>query len=210
MTMTKSEQEILHSHLESSQNYLEFGSGESTIYASKTTAIQSIDSVESSQRYIDDNLKPDADIALALSANRLRFHVIDIGETKAWGNPKDKAKMHLWPNYSLGVFTEHGNYDLVLVDGRFRVACTLNSILNTPDNCTIVIHDFWNRPEYHIVLRYLEVKDRADTLGVFGKRDNIDVQEVQSLIKVYQYLPDDKRRLFKIRNKLSGLFGGRS
>lgn len=210
MTMTKGELEILHSYIDSSSNYLEFGSGESTIYASKSPTIKTIDSVESSQKYIEDNLKPNADIVMALSANKLRFHIIDIGETITWGYPKDKSKKHLWPNYSLSVFSENRNYDLVLVDGRFRIACALNCILSTPDNCTIIIHDFWNRPQYHVVLRYLEVKDRVDTLGVFSKRSNIDLQKVQSLIKIFQYLPDDKTLLFKIKNKLTKRFNGRS
>ena len=210
MTMTKDELEILHSYIDSSTYYLEFGSGESTIYASKSPKIKTIYSIESSQRYIDGNLKSNANIATALSTNKLHFCVIDIGETISWGYPKDKSKMHLWPNYSLSVFSENKNFDLVLVDGRFRVACALNYLLNTPDNCTLMIHDFWNRPEYHIVLRYLEVKDRVDTLGVFSKKRDIDLYKVQSLIKVFQYLPNDKTFLFKIRKNLTKAFSGRA
>lgn len=196
MTMTKDELQMLHYYIDSSKNYLEFGSGESTIYASKSPMIKTIDSVESSQKYIDDNLKPNADIVMALSANKLRFHVINIGETIDWGFPKDKSKKHLWPDYSRSVFSENRNYDLVLVDGRFRVACTLNCLLHTPDNCTIIIHDY--RPHYHIVLRFLEIKDRVDTLGVFSKKHNIDMQKVESLIKVFQYLPGDIPLLYKM------------
>lgn len=175
--------------MDSSTNYLEFGAGESTIYASSAPMIKTIDSVESSQKYIDENLKPNVEIAKAIAMKKLQFHIVDIGETIAWGYPKDESKKHLWPNYSLSIFSQKKFYDLVLVDGRFRVACTLNCILSTPENCTIIIHDFWNRPQYHIVLKYLRVKDKIDTLGVFSKESNINLQELQSLIKESQYLP---------------------
>jgi hypothetical protein len=206
MTMTKGELELLHSHIDSSTHYLEFGSGESTIYASRSSRVQTIVSVESSQEYIDGNLKPNQDINTALSTGKLRFHRIDIGETVHWGYPKDKSKMHLWPNYSLSVFSEKKDFDLVLIDGRFRVACTLNTLLNTPDNCLIMIHDFWNRPEYHIVLKFLNIKERIDTLGIFTKKNNVNQQEIESLIKKYQYFPDDKTLLFRITNKANKLF----
>lgn len=190
--MTKDELRLLHSYLDSSKNYLEFGSGESTIYASNVPTIQHIDSVESSERHVREHLQPNAAITCALLKGKLVFHIIDIGETLDWGYPYNENRKHLWPNYSLSVFTIQSHHDLVLVDGRFRVACTLSCILNTPEDCNIMIHDFWNRPEYHIVLKYLRIKDKVDTLGVFSKKQEYDPNKLQSLIKTYQYIPDDK------------------
>lgn len=208
MTMTKGEKNLLHSYMDSSTHYLEFGAGESTVYAAKSPMIKTIDSVESSPKYVDENLRPNENIVMALAANRLCFHIIDIGETIAWGRPKDRAKRHLWPSYSASVFSKNEQFDLVLVDGRFRVACTLNSILNTTDDCVIMIHDFWNRPEYHVVLRYLETRDKVDTLGVFSKKRHINLAEVESLIKKYQYLPNDKTLLFQLKKHLTQRFSG--
>ena len=156
MNMTKDEMKMLHSYIDLSNHYLEFGSGDSTVYASSVPMIKTIDSVESSEKYISENLKPNPAISKALSTGKLTFHIIDIGETTEWGLPIDESKKHLWPNYSLSVFTQKSNHDLVLVDGRFRVACTLNCILNTPGNCKIIIHDFWKRPAYLIVLKVKE------------------------------------------------------
>jgi hypothetical protein len=189
MNMSNDEMKMLHSYIDSSNHYLEFGSGESTIYASNALMVKTIDSVESSEKYISENLKPNAAITKALSTGKLLFHIIDIGETTEWGLPINESKKHLWPNYSLSVFSRKSNHDLVLVDGRFRVACTLSCILNTPENCKIIIHDFWKRPAYHIVLKYLEIQNRFDTLGVFSKKPDIDSKDLQLLIKEYQYLP---------------------
>lgn len=210
MTMTKGELDMLHSYLDSCTNYLEFGSGESTIYASSAPMIKTIDSVESAEIYINENLNLNTEIHTALSNGKLLFHTIDIGDPIEWGDPKNESKKHLWPNYSLSVFSKKSKHDLVLVDGRFRVACTLNSILNTPEYCIIIIHDFWNRPEYHIVVKYLEIIDRVDSLCVFKKHKDVDLKKLQSLIKIYQYLPRDKTIVFKIKTKLISLFIGRS
>jgi hypothetical protein len=201
--MTNSEKILLYSHIDSSVNYLEFGSGESTIYAANVPTINSITSVESSEEFVINNLANNPIIANAMSNKRLKFHMVDIGETLNWGYPKNKSKMHLWPNYSLSVFHQKRDYDLVLVDGRFRVACTLNCILNLTDNCTILIHDFWNRPEYHIVLKFLKTEDKIDSLGVFKKVGVTNHDKIRSLIKRYQYLPGDKTITHKIKEKIT-------
>jgi hypothetical protein len=192
MTMTKGELDLLHKHLDLCVRYLEFGSGESTLYAADRPAIIKIDSVESSQSFVDNHLKRQEIIIKALVQKKLVFHMIDIGEVNLWGGPMNSLKRHLWPNYSLSVFHQESKHDLALIDGRFRVSCTLNSILNTPDYCKIIIHDFWNRPQYHVLLRYLQVVERIDTLGVFAKKKGVNHAEIQKMIVEYQYLPGDE------------------
>ena len=190
--MTPGELALLQSCLNSAVHYLEFGAGASTIHASNVPSIRHIDSVDSSGQYIDEHLRPNPAISSALSAGRLAFHVIDIGATSKWGYPVDKSKRHQWENYSSGVFLRPSHHDLVLVDGRFRVACTLSSILNTPDDCRILIHDFRDRPQYHIVARYLEPVDRVDTMVLFRKKSGVDPRKLRSLLAKYQYLPADR------------------
>jgi hypothetical protein len=197
-TMTKNEAKIFHSYVDSSIHYLEFGSGKSTIYAASAPSVKTIDSVESSEKYIDENLRPNAVISNALSTGKLSFHIIDIGETKGWGHPRNGAKKHQWPDYSQSVFSKQSNHDLVLVDGLFRVACTLNCILNTPDTCTIMIHDFWSRPRYYVLLEFLETIGKIDMLGVFRKKKEIDSVKLQSLIKKHQYLPGDRPIAYRL------------
>ena len=190
-TFTNAERKMLYSYIGASNNYLEFGSGESTIYASSVPTIKTITSVESSKQFFEKNLIHNPAIASALSTGKLSFHFVDIGETIDLGHPKDTSKKHLWPNYSLSVFNQKSEHDLFLVDGRFRVACTLNCILNSSGNCTILIHDFWNRPKYHVVLNFLTLENNVDTLGVFKKRELVNRDRITSLIQTYQYLPED-------------------
>lgn len=200
--LTNAEKKMLYSYIDSSINYLEFGAGENTIYAASVPTIKTITSVESSKNYVKRNLQNNAAIAQALLTEKLSFHIVDIGDTRVWGYPKETSKKHLWPNYSRSVFHQKSEHDVCLVDGRFRVACSLNCILNSPDNCTILIHDFWNRPHYHVVLKFLTIEDRVDTLGVFKIKKVLKQGQIQSLIKKYQYLPGDKTMAYMIKEKL--------
>lgn len=205
-TMTSAEKAVLHDYFNQSNHYLEFGAGESTIDASGIDSLQTVTSVESSAIFIEEKLKTNATIAKALIAGKLAFHLVDIGETGTWGYPINHAKQHLWPNYPLSVFSQKSKHDLILVDGRFRVACTLSCVMNAPKNCTLLIHDFWNRPEYHVVLPFLQIKDKVDTLGVFKPIDRINVTKIQLLIKKYQYLPGDKTWLWQFKENLNFYF----
>ena len=189
MTMTANELDILHNQIGLSTRFLEFGAGASTVHAASVPTVKRIDSVESSADFIAQSLKPQPVISEAISAGKLQFHVIDIGKTLHWGYPASIYKRHQWPNYSRSIFTKKSEHDLVLIDGRFRVACTLNCLLNTPPHCKIIIHDFWNRPDYHSVLPFLQTKAKVDTLGLFVKKEGLDVHKIKSMVKRYLYHP---------------------
>jgi hypothetical protein len=216
MTMTQAELDLLHARIDACTGYLEFGSGASTVYAAGRPSIRRIDSVESSAEFIDQRVRPEPAVSAAEAEGRLFFHIVDIGRTVDWGSPADDQKRHLWPNYPLSIFARPSEHDLVLVDGRFRVACTLASILSTPPGSTIMIHDFWIRPEYHVVLRFLDVQARADTLAVFSRKPNLDTRQVQAMLARYQYQPGDRppaptRAWNAIRRRIgSGGSGGRT
>ena len=211
MTMSQAELGVLHEYIGRSKSYLEFGSGESTKYAVSVPSLTTINSVESSSEFLQNHFMQTPEIQQAVNQGRLTFHTFDFGEMGKWGHLKSRKKKHLWPNFALAVFSQPQNPDLVLIDGRFRVASTLSTILNTPQDTKIMIHDFWNRPRYHILLNFLDVESQVDTLGVFTKKSVLKTKKMQSLLRKYQYLPKDKnlgivimselRRLFNPKNK---------
>ncbi len=63
--------------------------------------------------------------------------------------------------------------DLVLVDGRFRVACALQAIVNTMPGVEIMIHDFFARQHYYDVLHFADIVDCADNLVVLRAKQPI-------------------------------------
>jgi hypothetical protein len=60
---------------------------------------------------------------------------------------------------------------VVLVDGRYRVACIAAAVLNAPEEAVIVVHDFWDRDRnyYEPALPVLRPVEKAGSLGVFLK-----------------------------------------
>lgn len=48
--------------------------------------------------------------------------------------------------------------DLILVDGRFRVACVLESLLNLSSQSDAEIYDYISRAHYHVAERFADVR----------------------------------------------------
>ena len=127
-----------------------------------------------------------SEIQQAKELGRLHLHLVDIGKTKAWGFPVDESRKESWKSYPEIVHQLDGDWDTVLIDGRFRVACVVNVLLRVDPRCRILIHDFWNRNSYHVVLNYLDVVRSVDTLGVFRKRPKCRENELETLRVRYQ------------------------
>ena len=178
--LTPNEKNMLISYMKNAKQYLEFGSGGSTYLAvlNSNANIISIESDNNWIKYIKEwKVLKNADI-----------RYVDIGNIGEWGVPINEDKKDDWYKYSSEIFKDEKakQSDFVFIDGRFRVACALSSILNTSDNVTIAIHDFWIRPEYHLLLKYLEVIKGVDTLAVFKKRKNINIDEIKILYDDYK------------------------
>ncbi|MDR1334185.1 MAG: hypothetical protein LBJ71_03130 [Holosporaceae bacterium] len=182
----KEERELFLRVIGQSKKYLEFGSGGSTFEVLKHSKAKVV-SVEGSKSW-HEHMKS---WSLIKNSKRLRLLCVDIGETADWSVPVEKSKQKLWPNYPAVPFSfsDQQIYDTILIDGRFRVACGLMSIIHCP-NATIMIHDFSNRPEYHILLNFMEIVDQAGTLCVFEVKKVIDVNQLQRLYEHYKYIYD--------------------
>lgn len=174
-----------------SKAYIEFGCGGSTFLLCYLTQAQ-IFSVESNPAFINE-LSQNSLIQNALAHNRLRFYPINIGEVKKWGFPKDESHRQNFPLYSQSIFVsldsaQLSQIDTIFIDGRFRVACALNAILHCPKSL-IIIHDFFNRPHYHILLDFLECIDSANNLGIFQAKPTLNKQDIIKLLQDYQFDP---------------------
>jgi hypothetical protein len=84
-------------------------------------------------------------------------------------------------NYANAFGKRKENTDLVLVDGRFRVACALKVCLELPSS-TVIVHDFYNRVHYHGILPYFDVIESVETLAVLKPKAIFDRQECATLL----------------------------
>lgn len=163
------------------QQYLEFGCGGSTVAAAIAGA-RRIDSVESDAEWIA-KCEEAPELAPRVADGTMRFHHVEIGPVRGWGRPRGDAFAVKWPSYYLDVWTKLENLpDVVLIDGRFRVACALQALLRCEDGATILFHDFWNRRGYHVVLDFTDEVERAKKLAVLRRKPSPDWRKMALLV----------------------------
>lgn len=176
--MSPAERRLFKRYLTSATNYFEFGSGGSTEWAAKAKNLKHIHTIESDADWISTLKRRDA-VRQAEKDGRLRLEHVDIGPTGAWGRPIGRSSSYLWHRYSDGISTaSEAQWDLIFVDGRFRVSCLLKSLLQAP-RATLIIHDYKNRPQYHSVERFARKVTSTDTLYVFRLKQDVDMQSLQ-------------------------------
>jgi len=184
--MADDELVLFKSLLRQANHVLEYGCGGSTALAASYRDLR-LFGVESDPVWLR---KVEAHPALksASATGRVSLNYVNIGPTKKWGKPLNENCRHNWPLYSSLPWSTQSDYDLIFVDGRFRVACILNAVLKAHRDALIMVHDFWNRPHYHVVLPFLDLKKSSGTLGVFQRRHHIDKDCVESLIEEYKFI----------------------
>lgn len=190
--MNPDEIELLKKYFSRATNYFEFGCGGSTVLASQYQNIKSITSVESNIEWVDKVkglLKPlevSNGSSDQLFNDRFSYYYIDINANpKDWGRPKDKSKIENWHKYPEAILMTPILPDLILVDGRFRVACCLCSYKVMKEESFMLVHDYKIRKEYHIIENFFEIVETSDTLYVFRKKSNIDTNKLDKLLKQY-------------------------
>jgi hypothetical protein len=145
---------------------LEYGCGGSTVYACEVARVATVISVDSDSAWVDRVRS-----SLNDTPSNLLISHCDIGETKDWGYPKNNdgfANFWRYMAQPWEVADGHGHQpDVILIDGRFRVACFLFSLLAGPLGATILFDDYFDRPEYFVVEQFCNVIERQGRLGVF-------------------------------------------
>jgi hypothetical protein len=183
--MTDKELDLFKTFIGRATNYVEFGAGGSTCVAAPLVK-NSIVSVDSSDVW----LQKVADVCAAQPTwvqPTLLF--VDIGPIGAWGSPTDPGTRDRWPDYHEKVWEIPGTSeaDLYMVDGRFRIACFMQSLLHARPGALIAIHDFTSRPAYAVVTEVAEQVASVDTLAVFRKREDQDEVRIRELLELRRF-----------------------
>ena len=184
--MSAAELEYFTRFLSESRYYLEFGAGGSTSLAAREPE-RMVWSVESDIGWIN-ALAARPEIADGLSSGRVNFLCPRIGKVGRWGRPIEPDARINWHRYhsSGWELLNPARLDLVFVDGRFRVACAIQSLLHTATSCRILFHDFWNRPRYHVVLEHAQIVDRVDSLVVLAPKKRRNYSGLCSTLEKYR------------------------
>lgn len=187
------DKKLFYKYLDNINVYFEYGSGGSTYQASIRKNIKTIYSVES-------DIIWQKKLKKTITNTNINY-IFNEMDTKPnnLGRPGKNATNIQKINYSNQITKlskeEQNSIDLILIDGRFRVACCLKCYDIIKNNCLIAFDDFLNRPEYHIVLEYFDIIEKSkDNSMVEKSKDNSmvilkkkkDVNIPKELIEKYE------------------------
>ena len=163
---------------------LEYGSGGSTVLGAEL-GVPHLFSVESDKGWSDrlgkalDKDFPD---------HTCRMHYADIGPTKEWGRPDGNSGFARYHGYAMSVWDREDFVppDVVLIDGRFRVACFLTTLMRCQGKVTVLFDDYRGRPEYHWIEALTAPVDFVDRMAVFKvERTSIPDELVTKVVGAY-------------------------
>ena len=160
--------------MKSNNIYFEFGAGGSTNLASyykiKTFSVES--DVEWHKK-------------LKYSGIVANYITIDLNVDHS-GYPGKGTNESDWKKYIQAYKSEY-NANIILIDGRFRIACALDIFSKIKEDTLIFIHDYY-REKYHILEQfYIKIK-MWDSLAVFIKNPNVNkIPEI-----IYNFYLKDK------------------
>ena len=164
--MTRKEIRFLDEVLSKADAYLEFGIGNSTLFALDHKNLGCVKGIETSKPWIE-MVARDPSISAAVAKGRLELVHVNIGPTRKLGYPEGDSDKGKWKDYSSQTFSSCGQaaqHRVVLVDGRFRVACFLKMLKSmAPEDLKrtqILIHDY-NRKKYRVVEEFAELVEKT-------------------------------------------------
>lgn len=173
----------LTAKLRTVRSYLEFGSGGSTRLAAGL-GVPRIVSIESDPGYAEAVRK-----AAVSPASDITVIHVDIGPVKEWGSPRDSSRRDYWPEYpnaGWSAFAGKPSPDLVLIDGRFRPACFLLSLLRSAPGTNIMFDDYVNRDHYKFVEAFVSPIELFGRTALFETPAVLDEAAIQQeLVSAY-------------------------
>ena len=169
---------LFRSHISDAETYSEWGSGASTLYAAQKSNNLFL-SVETDEKWFRamDTLVPG------------KLVHVDLGPTEGWGRPRDYAKRHEYENYLEAPFLQ-GPPDLILIDGRFRVACFFSVLLKARPGTKIIFDDYVDRPHYHLVEEYVRPAEIIGRQAAFVVPKTIDKKQILKELEKFVYVMD--------------------
>jgi len=169
---------LFYNLLDNCNYYLEYGSGGSTYQANLRKNIEKIYSIESDIQW-QNNIKKKT------ATDKINYIYVDMKTLpNNWGHPGKDATNEEKINYSEQIRLLDkdiiNKIDLILIDGRFRVACCLKCHEVINDNTLIALDDYIPRLNmYGEVLNYFDIINQtSDNNMVILKKKNIVTKEI--------------------------------
>lgn len=175
---------LFKKYLMKSNVFAEYGCGQSTYWVLKNTTAQIL-SVDTSIEWIKKikQLK-------VYDKQKIKLKYIDVGKVENWGFPIDYSKRDSFIDYTNWVWKQSLIPDTVLIDGRFRVCCFFTCLKFAKEGTIIIFDDYFDRPYYHIVEKYLEVHQKCGRQAIFKifNKEKFDSKKIDTEIKNFRHV----------------------
>ena len=183
--MPKAETDLFIKYLNKTTDgrFYEFGSGGSTYLACTLNGISTIWSMESDTSFFNTMMKEPV-IQEAIHKGKLKYLLTDVGSYNNWGNPALGTLKSQWSPYFSHIDNLSQTPTILLIDGRFRVACALHAYNKINEHTYVLFDDFTDRPFYHSVLKYYKVIETAGRMVVLQKKSGMSIDSAD--LEVYE------------------------
>lgn len=176
---------LFKKYIQNCKVYGEYGCGLSTQYVLNNTNC-SVISIDSSSEWVN--------LVKSKSSNseRLDIHYIDVGFVGNWGRPVDYQKRENFKDYTNRLWEQNIKPDLILIDGRFRVACFLTCLLKASEGTKIIFDDYTNRSEYQIVEEFLFTTESCGRQALFITETLTETKQlaINAMLEKFRYVMD--------------------
>lgn len=167
--------------------YVEYGAGGSTLLAVRM-GVRHVVSVDSSKDWI-------YAIKQRLSGiGCVDLLYCDIGTIGDWGRPTNREGLHAYHAYMAApwkiVHQKSLEPKLIFIDGRFRVACFLYSLICAASGTIILFDDYINRSNYHVVEEFCERRGNYGRMAIFHVEKNYSLPAIIERIAEYSIISD--------------------
>lgn len=168
------------------ETYLEYGAGGSTLAAAEMAhRVVTVDTDRHFLERVSERITGQAEL--------YPVHV-DIGLTRAWGRPlvtlRTRKRLARWRRYPVAPWARLSQLsvlpEVIFVDGRFRVASVLESLLQLPDDadCCFLVDDFEGRERmYWPILEFARSVSRYDRMITFRKTERFDRERCRKMLE---------------------------
>lgn len=174
--------------IKSSRVYLEYGSGGSTIQAAGH--VQRLYTVDSDSWFLNAVRRK-----LAEKPRQADCHLLhaDIGRAPRWALPPEPRSVpDSWRAYAWGpwqrLWRDRAMPDIILVDGRFRLACALASLIHLREHSgtQVLVDDYTGRPHYHALEKWATLLALHGSMAVFTLNPAISVLALDAALRCYE------------------------
>jgi len=147
-------------------SFLEYGTGNSTIQAAKAGMM--VFSVETDWKYF---LQITEQLETEILEKKVWPFYCDIGPVRDWGYPMKETPDPTFLRYPLYPWIQAQRMqvdpELVLIDGRFRIASFVASYQRAKPGAHILFNNYFSRPHYQEVELISPVSSSVDDIALF-------------------------------------------